>query len=200
MPPTPTPLEISGVTPRLSRLAESVVVLIDAQRVYVDGRLPLPGVDRALAEAARLLARARAAGAPVIHVVQHGRPGGAICDPRGPDVAIADAVAPRPGESVIIKSLPNSFTRTALDETLQKLGRKRLIVAGFMTHMCVSTTVRAALDHGYACTVVAAACATRDLPDGRGGMVPAEVVHQANLAALADRFATVVQTADEIPD
>jgi hypothetical protein len=31
-------------------------------------------------------------------------------------------------------------------------------------------------------------------------MVPAEVVHQANLAALADRFATVVQTADEIPD
>jgi nicotinamidase-related amidase len=198
--PPPTLLEISGVTPRPARLAESVVLLIDAQRVYVDGRLPLPGINAALAEAARLLARARAAGAPVIHIVQHGRPGGAICDPDGPDVAIADVVAPRPGESVIIKSLPNSFARTTLDETLHQLGRKRLIVAGFMTHMCVSTTVRAALDHGYACTVVAAACATRDLPDGQGGVVPAEVVHRANLAALADRFATVVETTDEIPD
>jgi hypothetical protein len=47
---------------------------------------------------------------------------------------------------------------------------------------------------------VAAACATRDLPDGRGGIVPAAVVHRANLAALADRFARVVETVDEIPD
>jgi nicotinamidase-related amidase len=196
----PTLLEISGAALPPARLADSVVVLIDAQRVYVDGRLPLPGVRPALREAARLLARARAAGTPVIHVVQHGRPGGAICDPNGPDVAIADEVAPRPGESIIIKALPNSFARTALDETLQRLGRKHLIVAGFMTHMCVSTTVRSALDHGYATTVVAAACATRDLPDGRGGVLPAAIVQRANLAALADRFATVVETADGIPD
>ncbi len=196
----PTLLEISGVAPSPPRLTSSVVVLVDAQRVYVDGRLPLPDVRPALAEAARLLDRARAAGLPVIHVVQHGRPGGAICDPAGPDVAIADEVAPRPGEIIVIKSLPNSFAHTALDETLRKLGRKNLIVAGFMTHMCVSTTVRAALDHGYRTTVVAAACATRDLPDGRGGVIPAAIVHRANLAALADRFATVVETSDQIAD
>lgn len=195
-----TLLEISGIALPPARLADSAVVVIDAQRVYVDGRLRLPGVGAALAETARLLARARAAGTPVIHVVQHGRPGGAICDPQGPDVAIADPVAPQPGESVIIKSLPNSFARTALDQTLKKLGRKNLIVAGFMTHMCVSTTVRAALDHGYRCTVIATACTTRDLSDGRGGVVPADVVHRANLAALADRFATVVDTSDAIPD
>jgi nicotinamidase-related amidase len=76
----------------------------------------------------------------------------------------------------------------------------QLIVVGFMTHMCVSTTVRSALDHGYRCTVVAAACGTRDLPDGRGGVIPAEVVHRANLAALADRFAKVVETVEGIPD
>ena len=196
----PTLLELSGAGYPPAHLADSTVILIDAQRVYVDGRLPLPGVRPALREAARLVARARAAGVPVIHVVQHGRPGGAICDPGGPDVAIADEVAPQPSESIIIKALPNSFARTALDETLRRLGRTQLIVAGFMTHMCVSTTVRAALDHGYRCTVVAAACATRDLPDGCGGVLPAEVVHRANLAALADRFAVIVETADEIPD
>jgi hypothetical protein len=67
-----------------------------------------------------------------------------------------------------------------------------------MTHMCVSTTVRAALDLGYRCTVIATACATRDLPDGRGGVVPAGIVHRANLVALADRFTRLVETVDEI--
>jgi nicotinamidase-related amidase len=198
--PPLTLLEISGAAYPAGRLAESAVVIVDAQQVYVDGRLPLPGVDRALAEIARLLVRARAAHTPVIHVVQHSRPGGAICDPDGPDIAIANAATPKPGEPVIVKHQPSSFAGTTLDETLRKLGRTHLIVVGFMTHMCVSTTVRAALDHGYRCTVIAAACATRDLPDGRGGVVPADLVHRANLAALVDRFARVVETVDEIPE
>jgi nicotinamidase-related amidase len=198
--PPPTLLEISGAAYPAGRLADSIVVIVDAQRVYVDGRLFLPGVNAALAEIARLLARARAAGTPVIHVVQHGRSGGAICDPNGPDIAIAEPASPLAGENVIIKRLPSSFAGTTLEETLKRLGRTHLIVVGFMTHMCVSTTVRAALDHGYRCTVIANACATRDLPDGRGGIVPAAVVHRANLAALADRFARVVETVGEIPD
>jgi len=196
----PTLLEISGAAYPPARLAEAAVVIVDAQRVYVDGRLPLPGIGPALREIARLLDRARAAGTPVIHVVQHSRPGSPICDPQGPDVAVAAPIVPQPGEPVVVKALPNSFAGTALDGTLRGLGRRHLVVVGFMTHMCVSATVRSALDHGYRCTVVAAACATRDLPDGRGGVVPADAVHRANLAALADRFARVVATADEIPD
>ena len=59
--------------------------------------------------------------------------------------------------------------------------------------MCISATVRAALDRGYRTTVVASATATRDLPDPLGGIVPAGEVHRATLAALADRFAIVVR-------
>ncbi len=198
--PPQTLLEISRAAYPPARLAEGAVVIVDAQRVYVDGRLPLPGVGPALREIVRLLARARAGGTPVIHVVQHGRPGGAICDPQGPDVAIAAPIEAQSGEPVIVKTLPNSFAGTPLDGTLRGLGRRHLIVAGFMTHMCVSATVRSALDHGYRCTVVAAACATRDLPDGLGGVLPAEMVHRANLAALADRFAAIAPTVDAIPD
>ena len=33
------------------------------------------------------------------------------------------------------------------------------------------------------------------LPDGRGGVVPAEVLHQVELAALADRFAVIAPDA-----
>jgi isochorismate hydrolase len=97
---------------------------------------------------------------------------------------------------VLPKGLPNAFAGTALEATLRDTGRRELILAGFMTHMCISSTARAALDLGYRTTVVAGATATRDLPDPTGpGTVPAAEVHRATLAALADRFAIVVPDA-----
>ena len=195
-----TLLDHAGARWEPARLSGAVLVIVDAQREYADGKLPLPGVGAAVDEIAVLLGRAREAGAPVVHVVQHGRPGGAIMDPDGPMVEVLKPLTPQPGEAVIVKHLPNSFAGTALDVELIRLGRKDLIVVGFMTHMCVSATVRAALDHGYRCTMAAAACASRDLPDGRGGVVPAAEVHRVELAALGDRFATIVPTAAEIEE
>ena len=71
MAPT-TLLALAGVTTTPARLADAAVVVIDAQQEYVDGRLPLAGVGPALAEIGRLLARARAANTPVIHIVHQG--------------------------------------------------------------------------------------------------------------------------------
>lgn len=192
----PTLFEMAGVHPKPGRLSDSVLVIIDAQREYRDGALPLPGIGPALAEEARLLARARAAGTPVVHVVHHG--GGGLFNPQGGFYAELPEVAAKTGETVVAKQLPNAFAGTHLEDVLAATGRKRLIVVGFMTHMCVSATVRAALDHGFATTVVAAATATRDLPDGHGGTVAAAEVQRATLAALADRFATVVADEAEI--
>ncbi len=96
----------------------------------------------------------------------------------------------------MVKHLPNSFAGTDLAAKLTALGRKELIVAGFQTHMCISATVRSALDHGYRVTLVANACATRDLPDPLGGApLRAAELHRVTLAALHDRFATVVPDA-----
>ena len=179
---------------------KAALVLIDAQMEYVDGKLRLPGVKPALEEAARVLHLAREKDAPVIHIVHHGKPGGALFDPNGPMSKIAPEVAAMAGESIIPKGLPNAFAKTDLQKTLEATGRKELVVVGFMTHMCVSATVRAALDLGYRTTVVADATATRDLPDPlmcpeSNGVQPAETVHRATLAALADRFAIVVRNA-----
>lgn len=193
-----TLLEMAGADMTPCALSQSAVVIIDAQREYVDGKLPLPGVAPALDRIAALLERARAASAPVIHIVHHGKPGGAF-DPGGPGGAIADPAAAAEGETVIPKGLPNSFAGTALQETLQGRGAKQLVLAGFMTHMCVSSTARAALDLGYRTTVVSDAAATRDLPDPSGGVVRAQDLHKASLAALADRFAIVAPLA-RVPD
>lgn len=196
---TPTTLlELAGVTAAPARLSESVLIIVDAQREYMDGALPLQAIEPALLEASRLLARARKAGAPVVHVVHRGS--GRLFNPEGPYFTIAPPLVPRDGETLIEKRLPNAFSGTGLQKVIAASGRKKLLVVGFMTHMCVESTVRAALDLGYGATVVASATASRDLPDGRGGIIPAELVQRASLAALADRFATVVENVDAIPD
>ncbi|HEY0525710.1 MAG TPA: cysteine hydrolase family protein [Stellaceae bacterium] len=194
-PPRPsTLLDMAGAPRHPSPWDAAALVLIDCQVEYRSGALPLAGIGEAVAEAARLLGIARRAGTPVIHIVHHGRKGGGgLFDPDGPNAAILPAVAPRAGEPVLPKGLPNAFAGTALEARLRETGRRELILAGFMTHMCVSSTARAALDLGYRTTVVAGATATRDLPDPTGpGIVPAAEVQRATLAALADRFAIVV--------
>ncbi len=73
-----------------------------------------------------------------------------------------------------------------------------LIIAGFMTHMCVSTTARAALDLGIPCSVVADTCATRDLPDAEGGVLRGRDLHRMELVALSDRFCPIAQSVNDI--
>ncbi|WP_246739314.1 cysteine hydrolase family protein [Bradyrhizobium aeschynomenes] len=190
--PPSTLLELSGADLRLPRLAESSLVLIDIQNEYRHGPLALPGAEAAIAQAARLLARARAAGSVIIHVAHRGKEGG-LFDRSAPRGAIAEAVTPLAGEAVIEKTLPNAFAGTELQARLAAAGRSNVVLAGLMTHMCVSSTARAALDFGWRITIDAASCATRDLPDGRGGTLPAALVHDVALAELSDRFALITR-------
>lgn len=92
-----------------------------------------------------------------------------------------------PGEPGIVKTMPNAFDGTGLDEQLKEFECGELIIAGFMTHMCVGSTARAASEFAYRVTMVADADATRDPPNGRGRVVKAEDLHRAERAALADR-------------
>ena len=191
-------LQMAGADPKPSALSESVLVIIDAQNEYSTGALPLYRIDDAVATLKSLLARARRAGAGIVHIAHKGRQGG-LFDRGAGNGRIMDALAPRDGEKVIEKGLPNAFAATELDDVLKAGGSKPLLIAGFMTHMCVSSTARAALDHGFSTTIAADACATRDLPNPLGGAVSAQSVHEAALAGLADRFACVTLAAD-IPD
>jgi nicotinamidase-related amidase len=169
-------------------LGGSVLVLIDYQNEYLAGPLALKRGFDAVDQAVKLLWAVRRAGGRVIHVVHAGRPDG-VFDRAQYRGAIIASLAPQDDEIVIEKQNPNAFAGTDLAAYLGA-GDTPIIIAGFMTHNCVSSTARAALDLGYLPIVVDDASATRDLP-AEGGVIDAASLHRAELAALADRHAWV---------
>ncbi|MFI2238175.1 cysteine hydrolase family protein [Streptomyces chrestomyceticus] len=196
-----TPLrDVIGLDGRPPRLSESALLMIDFQNTYRTGVMALEGADEALGAAARLLERARAAGAPVVHIVNDGGEGTPY-DIRAHIGAISDQVAPAAGEPVVVKQFPNAFHATELEKTLSGLGfgpgsGKDLVLAGFMTHMCVTFTAQGAFNLGYRPTVVADTTATRALAAPDGSVLSAAALRTAALTTVTDLFGLVVPTAD----
>lgn len=176
-------------------LSESALIMVDLQNTYTEGVMELENVQPALEEAARLLDRARSAGAKVIHI-QHDAGAGTPYDVHADIGAIHSSVAPRDGEAVIWKNFPSAFVGTDLQQQLGDI--RNLVLAGFMTHMCINSTARSGFSLGYAPTVVAAATATRALPNG-SETVPAAHVQAASLAALSDLPGIVVPDHRSVP-
>ena len=184
----------AGLPPRYGPMNDAVLIVIDAQMEYSDeGALTLDGLQPALDNITALLLKGRKDGAEIVHIAHEGSEGRAFDPAKGG--RIIEQVAPLEGEAVIGKGLPNAFRHTELQNHLAEIGRPHLIICGFMTHMCVSSTARAALDLGYETTVVSDATATRSLPAADGGeAIAAADLHRSSLAALADRFSAINST------
>ena len=195
--PEPTTLRaLEGMPEVPAALADSTLIMIDLQNTYTRGVMELENVESALDQAAELLDRARSAGTPVIHIMHDGGAGSPY-DVHDDIGQIVDRVAPRPGEPVVVKNFPNAFTATDLDERLAP--GSNLVLAGFMTHMCVNSTARGAFSLGHHPAVVASTTATRALPGADGSIVPAVALQAASLAAVADLFGIVVARPADIP-
>lgn len=188
---------LSGLSPEPASLKKAALVLIDIQNTYREGVMRLSGVEPAVAEAAILLKRARESGVPVFHI-QHNAGPGSPYDITAEIGQISPEVAPQGAEAVITKAFPSSFVGTDLEDRLKRAGVTDLILAGFMTHMCVNSTARSAFNLGFHPTVVASATATRDLPAPDGSVVPAAQLQAASLAGLGDLFAVIARDVDAV--
>jgi len=140
---------------------DTALLVIDAQAGNFEESAPVHGGSDLLAKISRLIARSRAAGAPVAYV-QHCGPGDAIDQPGAPGWEIHPAVAPVEGDAVIQKSHPDAFQDTNLQRELESRGIKRLIITGIQTEYCVDTTCRRAYSLGYGVTLVKDAHSTWD--------------------------------------
>jgi len=163
-------------------MSKPALIVIDLQNDYFPGgAFPLRNTAATLANVERAINKAHAKGIPVVHV-QH------IADPeqgvapffnKGTHGAeIHDHImAAAPDAPVVVKHFADSFERTNLHETLQRLAVDELILCGMMTQNCVThTALSRQADHYKKVTVLTDACAT-----------VSDILHAIALHALSTR-------------
>jgi nicotinamidase-related amidase len=183
--------DITGMGYNPAGLKDSALIMVDCQNTYRQGLMQLTNVEAAIKEAQKLLQLARDLKVPIIHI-QHDAGVGTPYDVTAEIGKISVEVAPKNGENVITKNYPNAFVATPLEAQLKALGIENIVLAGFMTHMCINSTARGAFNLGFKPTVVASACATRSLVGANGKVIDAQAMHDSALAAVRDLFAVVV--------
>ena len=171
---------------------KEALLIIDVQNDYFPGGSnelvrPLEAEKRIQ----ELIAESRTCGRPIVYIQHFNPPDDTFFLEGTIGAEISDRIRPADHDKVIIKRYPNSFLETELDAYLKSLQVDTLIICGMMTHMCVDTTVRAAMDYGYQVKLVADACATMDLMLN-GEMIPAETVQKVFIAAMDGIFATII--------
>ncbi|CUH78222.1 isochorismatase family protein [Tropicibacter naphthalenivorans] len=167
------------------------LLLIDIQQeARQDPDYTVAGIEDVVANAARLLGAARAAGIPVGHacyvrdhaiapprafepVAADGAP--TFSDARSELTAICPELAPLDGEAVFVKQDASAFYGTDLLEWFADI--EWLVIAGTWTDACIAATVRDATRLGYRALLVKDAI-------GSG----TELMHQTGILNLANRL------------
>lgn len=179
--------------------ATATLILIDVQDGFDApywGERNNPDAERNIE---RLLARWRASSRPVIHVRHDSVEPDSALRPDSPGNAIKHEAAPGPGEPVVGKHVNSAFIGTDLEARLRAHASDTVVLCGFTTNHCVSTTARMAGNLGFRTLVLSDSTVAYAMraPGPGGRMIPAAEMHEVGLAELNREFATILST-DEL--
>ncbi|MEO1048501.1 MAG: cysteine hydrolase family protein [Pseudomonadota bacterium] len=166
------------------------LVIIDVQKGMFAYGDPHEG-ERVVGVLSSALATARREGAPVVFVQHDGGEGSPLAhDSEG--FAIHEDLAPREGETVIVKRYCSAFQDTDLLDTLSEAGVTEIVVGGMQSEFCVDTAVRGAFERGIAVTLIADGHTTFDTP----ALPAAQIIAHHNHTLKSGHFASVEAGAD----
>ncbi len=152
--------------------SRTALLIMDVQRQIVS-RYPADS-GSFLARVGKVAEAARSAGIQVIYVIVSFRPGYPEISPRNlsftaikgsgqfVDDQVHEAVAPRPGEIVVVKRRVSAFSGSDLDLILRGHDINHLILTGIKTSGVVLSTLRQAADADYRLTVLSDCCLDND--------------------------------------
>ena len=174
----------------------AVLLPIDMQRAFDAPPWPRRWNDHVDDNGIALLRRWRQAGRPIIHVRHDSVVDASSLGPASEGNRFRPGFEPDDGEPVVSKSVNSAFIGTDLDLRLRRLGVRHIVTFGISTDMCVSTTVRTGANMGWDMILADDACDCFELPDGKGGRIPAEAMQAAHVATLGFEFCKVMPTGD----
>lgn len=170
------------------------LLVIDVQREYFEGALPISYPAGHLEQILRVMDCAASAKVPTA-VIRHHQ-----ADPDSPIFRLNSEmwelhpeVAQRPRDILIDKQLPGSFTNTPLEDWLRQVGADTVSIAGYMTHMCCDTTARQAFHKGYQVEFLRDATGTLDV-ENEAGSATAEQLQTSILVAQQMFISEVIST------
>lgn len=136
-----------------------------------------------------LIASFREASLPIIFVLHNdGDPG---FRPGDPEVRLMSFLDRRESDPIIVKNTRNAFTSTDLQQRLDAMGVKRVVICGISTEQCCETTTRVAADLGYEVDFVTEATTTFPI-----GTLSTEAIVERTEAVLRGRFARIATVAE----
>jgi len=172
-----------------------VLLVIDVQNEYFTGKLPVTYPQDSFKNILSCIDAAAMANIPAV-LIQHIAPEDSKVFAKGSSGAdIHPEVLSRPHHSIIVKSLPGSFTKTGLEACLKELSVDTVAICGYMTQMCCDTTARQAFHMGFNVEFISDATGTLNISN-YAGSASAESLHNAILVTQAMRFSKVLSTAD----
>lgn len=172
------------------------LLVIDVQNEFSpDGQRPVPNHGHALRAIAHRVEQARQQRWPIAWLHHHNKPRESRAFVPGSwGAEFSPGFGPQQGfgtERTFLKDVYGAFTNTGLDAWLQSQGVTDLVVVGFYVHMCLSTSVREALIHGYGVAVDPEGTGGRDLDDPILGRQSADEVRRTALLQLVNMGATI---------
>ncbi|MGX7417348.1 cysteine hydrolase family protein [Carnobacterium gallinarum] len=175
---------------------KQALLVIDVQNDYfTGGRMALIQPEKALKNINRLEHKFQQENCPIVYIQHVNRSeSAAFFQANTEGVELHSDLLIREDSLIIEKQFPNSFFKTNLKSTLDKLNVDQLVITGMMTHMCVDSTTRAAKELGFQPIVLTDATATLDL-EYNGQFVKADDVKTA-FSASFKFFAEVTTTLD----
>ena len=176
------------------------LLVIDAQNEFSGaGRRPVPNHGAALRQIFELVAEARRERRPIAWVQHFNKPNESPAFiPGSWGAELSPGLGPRPGfgpERLFQKNVYGAFTDTELGGWLLQGGVTDVLIGGFYTHMCVSTTAREALVRGFGVAVDPEATGACDLYDDVLGRQTADEVRRTALLHLRNMGAIIVSRA-----
>lgn len=179
--------------------AKAALLVMDHQRMLVDGYTADPAAHLALA--ADVIAKARAKGMPVIYIKVGFRPGYPEVSERNmmfagvkaagrfasgdPSAEIAAEIAPSDQDIVVVKHRVSAFESTDLAMLLRAAKIETLVMFGIATSGVVLSTVRQGADLDFRMMVLKDLCADND-----------QAVHRFLIDTLLPRQATVLTSSE----
>ena len=155
----------------------STLLLIDLQRNMLEPPEQVPCAVQLIDLVDALLERARAAGAPVVHVRNNGAEE-ELDFPGTPGWELYHA--PLEGEAIVDKHGMDAFVDTDLEDLLP--AGTRIVLAGLASDYCVRATALSALDRGYEVRLVRGAHGAYEADGKSGETIEKEIEHELRMA------------------